>query len=127
MLLADVLIDTDQPALEDGIEVLDHLGSGIATGPLIGGMVDRLVAGEFLADLAVDLGFVGAEVGVAADMLDNIFAECRGLDVLDMEGRYTPNFTSVASFFEVPYCHRSVPFKVSVDGLAPQQRRLPPF
>jgi len=64
MLLAHVMVDTIDPALEDREVALDRIGVGIATDVFADGVNDRLMTGEFLADLPIDAALVCPEMRV---------------------------------------------------------------
>jgi hypothetical protein len=67
MFLADVLIDTVDPSLQDRKVPFSSIGVGIASYIFVLGMNDCLVAGEFLADLPIDAALVCSEVRCFVD------------------------------------------------------------
>ena len=67
MLLADMLIDTVDPSLQDRKVSLSSIGVGIAPYIFILGMNDCLVTSEFLADLPINAAFVGSQMRCFVD------------------------------------------------------------
>lgn len=65
MLLADMVIDAIDPALEDREIVLDGVGVRVASHVFLDTVVDALVARELIAHQAVLPGIVGHEPGAA--------------------------------------------------------------
>src|SRR5271165_5716489 len=71
MFLAHVMIDTIDATLEDREITLDGVRMCIPAHVFVDRMNDRTMAGELLADLPIDAAFVGSEMGVLGDRVDN--------------------------------------------------------
>jgi hypothetical protein len=70
VLLADVMIDTVNAALEDREITLNGVGVCVAPDVFLDRMVDGFVAGEALADLRIYRALIGAEVRFFGDCVN---------------------------------------------------------
>ncbi len=87
MRLANAVIDTRDPALENRIVVFDRVRvrPTAELGVFVRRMIDGVVAGEFRADCGIDRAFIGHERALFVRMLVEDFLDLLAGDVGDVE------------------------------------------
>ena len=86
MLLADMVIDASDPALEDGEIVLGRVGVGIAAHILADAVIDGIVFGEVAPGPAVYTPFIGHQSRISVNLCLEDGPEGLGADCRNVEG-----------------------------------------
>ena len=64
MLLAHMVINAVDAALDDRKEAFNGIGVSVAPNVLIGRMIDRAMTGELLSNLPIDAAFIGTKMRI---------------------------------------------------------------
>lgn len=87
VLLADVVINAVDAALQNREASFDVIGVSVATYIFLDRVVDCLVTGEALAHAQIDAALVSTQVRFRRNLLFDDRLEVGGVDVRNMEGR----------------------------------------
>lgn len=73
MLFAYMVECTDQTTFENREKAFDGIGSHCATGILFSAVIDVFVRGIISSRLTIEIGAIGVDMGVFADILGHCF------------------------------------------------------
>src|SRR3954471_18202723 len=87
VLLADVMVDAVDTALQYREVALNGIGVGVAANVFLGGVINGLVAREALAGFQVDSALIGAQMRLVRNLFFDDRLHISRVDIRNMEGR----------------------------------------